>query len=102
MGRRVVLEGGGREVGFPGVVFGGSCALESKGVEEAEDEGLDDDDEQVFDPCGHALHPRLAGDSMEPDLHDHNGVAVVEELPATGDTVIACLRDDGLVIKRWY
>lgn len=46
---------------------------------------------------------RIQGDSMEPDLHDGDVVAVdPNTLPATGDTAIVCLRTEGLVIKRWY
>lgn len=46
---------------------------------------------------------RIQGDSMEPDLHDGDVVAVdPNSLPATGDTAIVCLRTEGLVIKRWH
>ncbi len=46
---------------------------------------------------------RVQGDSMEPDLHDGDVVAVdPNTLPATGDTAIVCLRAEGLVIKRWH
>ena len=46
---------------------------------------------------------RIQGDSMEPDLHDGDVVAVdPNTLPATGDTAIICLRTEGLVIKRWH
>ena len=46
---------------------------------------------------------RIQGDSMEPALHDGDVVAVdPNELPKTGDTAVVCLREDGLVIKRWF
>lgn len=46
---------------------------------------------------------RIQGDSMEPDLHDGDVVAVdPNTLPTTGDTAIICLRTEGLVIKRWH
>lgn len=45
---------------------------------------------------------RIQGDSMEPDLHDGDVVAIdPNTLPATGDVAIVCLRTKGLVIKRW-